>query len=110
MDHGSNRMPAHHRGLETLAEALLAQGFSKIDEFGLFITYERPDEPLKIYIGLDGTFAGFNHCDQLVAEGEGLQGLYAVLVARAKIAPRSGAPALGTVSRAPDDLQTQATA
>ena len=39
-------MAVHNIGLETLAEALLEQGCSRTDEFGLFVTYERANDPL----------------------------------------------------------------
>jgi hypothetical protein len=32
--------------LDTLAEALLQEGFCKADEFGLFVTYEREGDPM----------------------------------------------------------------
>ena len=85
-------MVAHNIGLETLAEALLGQGFYAADEFGLFITYERANDPLKFHVGPDGSFAAFNSDDELVAEGEGAHDLFAILVAKTAPARRSAAP------------------
>ena len=73
-------------GVDTLAEALLQQGFCAADEFGVFVTYERADDPLKVHVGPDGSFAAFNGDDELVAEGKGAQDLYAILVSKTVIA------------------------
>jgi hypothetical protein len=82
-------MAVHDSGLETLAEALLQQGFSKTDEFGLFMTYERANDCLKIHVGFDGSFAAFDSYDELVAEGKRMQDLYAILASKTVItAPR----------------------
>jgi hypothetical protein len=48
-------MAVHDIGLDTLAEALLQKGFSKTDEFGLFMTYERANDYLKIHVDFDGS-------------------------------------------------------
>ena len=73
-------MAVHNIGLETLADALLEQGFSPTGEFGLFVTYKRPNDPLKLHIGPDGSFAAFDGDDEVVAEGKGAPDLYAILV------------------------------
>ena len=73
-------MAVHNIGLETLAEALLEQGFSPVDEFGLFVTYRRVNDPLKLHIGPDGSFAAFDGDDEVFAEGKGAQDLYSILV------------------------------
>jgi len=85
-------MLAHNIELKTLAEALLEQGFSATDEFGLFVTYERANDPLKLHVGPDGSFAAFNSDDELIAEGEGAHDLFAILVAKTVPAPRSVSP------------------
>jgi hypothetical protein len=72
-------------GLEAFAEALIEQGFSRTEEFGLFVTYERANDPLKLHIGPDGSFAAFDGNDEVVAEGTGAHDLYSILVDR--IAP-----------------------
>ena len=64
-------MAVDNIGLETFAEALIEQGFSRTDEFGLFVTYERANDPLKIHIGPDGSFAAFDGNDEVVTEGNG---------------------------------------
>ena len=78
-------------GLDTLAEALQQQGFRAVDEFGVFVTYERTDDPLKVHVGPDASFAAFNSDDELVAEGKGTRDLYAMLVSRPVIASRGSA-------------------
>jgi hypothetical protein len=70
------------KGLEALAQALLDQEFSAIDEFDSFVTFERAGDPLKIHVGPDGSFAAFNCDDELIAEGEGPEDLYRLLVAK----------------------------
>jgi hypothetical protein len=85
-------MAVHDIGLETLAEALLEQGFSPTDEFGLFVTYERADDPLKLHIGPDGSFAAFDSDDEVVAEGKGAHDLYAILVDKPLPARRHSSP------------------
>ena len=85
-------MAVHNIGLETLAEALLEQGFSLTDEFGLFVTYERANDPLKLHIGPDGSFAAFDGDDEVVAEGKGAHDLYAILVDKPAPARRRASP------------------
>jgi hypothetical protein len=80
-------MTAREIGLETLVEALLQQGFHKTDEFGLHMTYERANDALKVHVGFDGSFAAFDSYDELVAEGKGMQDLYAILVSKTVIKP-----------------------
>ena len=81
-------MTAREIGLETLVEALLQQGFHKADEFGLYMTYERESDALKVHVGFDGLFVAFDSYDELVAEGKGMQDLYAILVSKTVIKPR----------------------
>ena len=75
-------MTVHEIGLEILTEALTGLGFRETDEFGLFVTYERENDPLKLHVGPDGSFAAFDGDDEVVAEGKGAQDLYALLVAK----------------------------
>jgi hypothetical protein len=67
-------------GLGIFTEALVEQGFSRTDEFGLFVTYERANDSLKIHIGPDGSFAAFDGNDEVVTEGTGAHDLYSILV------------------------------
>ena len=85
-------MAVHKIGLETLAEALLEQGFRPTDEFGLFVTYERANDPLKLHIGPDGSFAAFDGADEVVAEGKGAHDLYTILVDKTAPARRHASP------------------
>src|SRR5580704_17516194 len=54
-----------------LVEALLDQKFCAVDEFGRFATYERENDPLKVHVGPDGSFAAFDGNDEIIAEGKG---------------------------------------
>ena len=78
---------AHDSGYETLVEALLSQNFCADDKFGLFVTYVRENDPMKVHVGPDGSFAAFNGDDEIVAEGEGPDDLYRILVTKAPIVP-----------------------
>jgi hypothetical protein len=91
-------MTVHEIGLKTLAEALSGLGFKETDEFGLFVTFQRENDPLKLHVGPDGSFAAFDGDDEVVAEGKGAQDLYALLVAKTGFANRSNAPARGTAA------------
>ena len=84
-------------GLQTLAEALRDQGFCPTEEFGLFITYERANDSLKIHVGPDGSFAAFDSYDELVAEGRGMQDLFAIIVSKSA----TGGAAVSTRRRSP---------
>ena len=90
-------MAAHDNGLETLAEALLQQGFSAVDEFGLSVTYQRADESLKIHLGPDGSFTAFDGNDEVIAEGNSAHALYEILVVKSVIAGRLNPPTRGPV-------------
>jgi hypothetical protein len=75
------------KGLEALAQALLDQEFTAVDEFDSFVTFERTDDPLKIHVAPDGSFAAFNCDDELIAEDEGREDLYRLLVAKTVVGP-----------------------
>jgi hypothetical protein len=68
--------------IKTLTEALFQQGFSKIDKFGLYMTYERENGDIKVHLGFDGSFAAFDSLDELITEGVGMQDFYAMLVSK----------------------------
>jgi hypothetical protein len=74
------------QGIEPLRQALLLQGFRAIDEFDSFVTFERAGDAVKIHVGPDGSFAAFDGDDELVAEGEGPEDLYRILVTKSVIA------------------------
>ena len=80
-------MTGLNKGIEALAQALLDQEFRAMDEFDSFVTFERADDPLKIHAAPDGSFAAFNGDDELVAEGEGPEDLYRILVTKTPITP-----------------------
>jgi hypothetical protein len=83
---------AHDSGYETLVEALLSQNFCADDKFGLFVTYVRENDPMKVHVGPDGSFAAFNGDDEIIAEGSGAQDLFSILVAKTNTTrPRSPA-------------------
>lgn len=70
------------KGISALSQALLEEGFRAIDEFDLFVTFARGNDPLKIHVGPDGSFAAFDITDELITEGEGAEDLYRLLVAK----------------------------
>jgi hypothetical protein len=71
------------KGIAALTQALLEQGFRPVDQFDLFVTFMRDDDPVKIHVGPDGSFAAFDSDDELLTEGEGAEDLYRALVAKA---------------------------
>lgn len=75
-------MEALDRGSSALSQALLEEGFRAVDEFDAFVTFARDDDPLKIHVGPDGSFAVFDDTDKCITEGEGAEDLYQVLVAK----------------------------
>ena len=81
-------------GLETLAEALLQQGFYAADELGFSLIYQRANDSLKVHLGLDGSFTALDGNDEVIAEGTGTEDLYAILVTKTLISGRQGAPIL----------------
>jgi hypothetical protein len=83
------------KGISALSQALLEEGFRAVDEFDLFVTFARDNDPLKVHVGPDGAFAAFDVTDQLITEGEGAEDLYRLLVANRP--PRSGRN--GAISR-----------
>jgi len=92
-------MADRNNGLETLTDALLQQGFFAADEFGVFVTYKRANDSLKLHIGPDGSFAAFDSNDEVVAEGKGAQDLYSILVVKTAVAGRrKNGPARRAVS------------
>ena len=70
------------KGLSALSQALLDQGFRAVDEFDLFVTFARDDDPLKIHVSPKGSFAVFDSADELITEGDGAEDLYRVLTTR----------------------------
>ncbi len=75
-------MEVPDKGVSALSQALLEEGFRAVDEFDLFVTFARDDDPLKIHVGPDGSFAAFDSTDELITEGEGAEDLYRALVAK----------------------------
>jgi hypothetical protein len=59
------------RGISALSQALLEQGFHAVDEFDVFVTFARDNDPLRIHAGPDGAFAVFDSDDELITDGEG---------------------------------------
>jgi hypothetical protein len=78
-------MPVLDTGIEALAQTLRSKEFRAVDEFDSFVTFEREGDSLKIQVGPDGSFAAFNGDDELVAEGEGAEDLYRILIAKTVI-------------------------
>jgi hypothetical protein len=69
-------------GYDTLITALRQQQFHPAETFGEFVTYERKNDPLKVHVAPDGSFAAFDGNDEIIAEGKGAQDLFDVLVAK----------------------------
>jgi hypothetical protein len=67
------------QGFGALLQALAEQGFCMVDEFEVFMTFARDNDPLKIHVGPDGSFAAFDGDDRLIAEGEGRKHLHRAL-------------------------------
>jgi len=75
--------------IEALMQALFDQGFRAVGGFDSFLTFARAHEQLKVNVGPDGSFAAFNADDEVVAEGEGREDLYQMLVSRPIVPVRS---------------------
>jgi hypothetical protein len=65
---------------EALEEELIDLGFSSTDEFGVFVTYQRPRNSLKVHVAPDGMFAASDRDDEILGEGAGAEDLRAVLM------------------------------
>jgi hypothetical protein len=65
---------------EALEEALIDFGFCAAQEFGIFVTYERRRDSLKVHVAPDGMFAAFDSGDEILGEGEGAEDLRSVLM------------------------------
>lgn len=74
-------------GIDALAQALFEQEFRTVDEFDSFVTFARANDAVKIHAAPDGSFAAFDGDDELIAEGEGPEDLYRILVAQTPAAP-----------------------
>lgn len=72
-------MTVPDQGFGALSQALSEQGFRVVDEFEVFMTFARDNDPLKIHIGPDGSFAAVDGDDRLIAEGEGPKHLHRAL-------------------------------
>jgi hypothetical protein len=63
-----------------LEEALIELGFSAAHQFGVFLTYERERDLVKVHVALDGMFAAFDGADEILGEGTGAGDLRSVLI------------------------------
>jgi hypothetical protein len=66
-----------------LSRTLRQNGFHQADEFGVFVTFVRDGDLLKIHAGPGGSFSAFNIADECITEGKGAEDLHRVLVAKA---------------------------
>jgi hypothetical protein len=64
---------------EALEETLIDLGFSAAREFGIFVTYERQRDSVKVQVAPDAMFAAFDGDDEILGEGEGAEELRSVL-------------------------------
>jgi hypothetical protein len=51
-------------------EALVELGFAPVAKFGLYVTYRRAIDSVKIHVGPDGMFAAFGAEDEIIGEGK----------------------------------------
>jgi len=73
---------------QALEEALIDFGFMAAHEFGIFVTYERQRDSVKVHAAPDGMFAAFGEDDEILGEGTGAEDLRSVLVEAALTAAR----------------------
>jgi hypothetical protein len=64
---------------EAFEEALIELGFSTVGQFGVFVTYERQRDSVKVHVAPDAMFAAFDGDDEILGEGEGSEELRSVL-------------------------------
>jgi hypothetical protein len=79
---GGANMETLGKGFGVLSRALRWNGFHKAGELGIFVTFVRDGDLLKIHVGPDGSFSAFNTADECITEGKGFEDLYRVLVAK----------------------------
>jgi hypothetical protein len=73
---------------QALEEALIDVGFTAAHEFGIFVTYERKRDSVKVHAAPDGMFAAFGGDDEILGEGTGAEDLRSVLKEAALTAER----------------------
>jgi hypothetical protein len=73
---------------ETLEEALIDLGFSAVSEFGVFVTYQRQGDLVKVHVAPDSMFAAFDADDEILGEGAGAEDLRRVVMEAAVTAAR----------------------
>jgi hypothetical protein len=71
-----------------LEEALIEFGFSAAHQFGVFVTYERERDLVKVHVAPDGMFAAFDVDDEILGEGAGAEDLRSVFTKAALTAAR----------------------
>jgi hypothetical protein len=71
-----------------LEEALIELGFSAANQLGVFVTYERERDLMKVHVAPDGLFAAFGVDDEILGEGTGAEDLRSVLMKAALTATR----------------------
>jgi len=76
---------------EALEKALTELGFSAIRQFGVFTTYERQRDSLKVHAAPDSMFAVFGEADDFLGEGAGAEDLRSLLVKAAHNPPQAAA-------------------
>ena len=74
---------------EVLEEALIDLGFSAAREFGVFVTYGRQRDLVKVHVAPDGMFAAFGGDDEILGEGTGAEDLRSVLMETALTSART---------------------
>ncbi len=74
---------------EALEEALIELGFSADREFGIFVTYGRQRDLVKVHAAPDGMFAAFGEDDEILGEGTGAEDLRSALMEAALTSART---------------------
>jgi hypothetical protein len=64
---------------EALDEVLTELGFCAAGQSGVFVTYERGRDSMKVHAAPDGMFAAFNRDDDIIGEGGDAEDLRSVL-------------------------------
>jgi hypothetical protein len=77
---------------ENFEEALSDLGFSAVNEFGIFVTYQRQGDWVKIHVAPDGMFAAFDADDEVLGEGAGVDDLRRVLIEAVSTSARNTPP------------------
>jgi len=77
---------------DNLEAALIDLEFSAVNEFGIFVTYQRQGDLVKVLAAPDGMFATFDADDEVLGEGTGAEDLRRILTEAAFSSARNTPP------------------